>query len=273
MGGGAFSTVHTAPGAEVFSTEGSTINMERTLEASPIDDRRLTELDIHLFKNGSHVRLYEKLGAHRATVGTEEGTHFAVWAPNADAVSVIGDFNQWRAGAHPLQARVDGSGVWEGFISGLEHGALYKYHIASKLNGYRADKSDPFAVATEAPPSASSRVWALDFDWGDADWMAKRRAANSADAPISIYEVHLGSWRRAAEDNKRSLSYREIAPLLADYVCDLGFTHVELLPVTEHLSYGSWGYQTSATSRRRPATERRRISCSWSIIFTSAESA
>jgi len=221
------------------------MNTERTLEASRIDDRRLTEADIDLFKKGSHVRLYEKLGAHRASGGAEEGTWFAVWAPNADAVSVIGEFNQWRAGAHPLQARVEGSGIWEGFVAGIGHAALYKYHIASRVNGSRVDKSDPFAAATEVPPGAASRIWALDYDWGDADWMARRRAANSADAPISVYEVHLGSWRRVPEDDNRSLSYREMAPLLADYVCDLGFTHVELLPVTEHPLSASWGYQTT----------------------------
>ncbi len=221
------------------------MDTERTLEGLPADDRRLSELDIHLFKKGSHVRLYEKLGAHLARVGAKDGAQFAVWAPNATAVSVIGEFNQWRADAHPLKLRVDGSGIWEGFVDGLGQGALYKYHIASKLNGYRVDKSDPFAVAMEAPPSTASKVWALDYEWGDTDWMGKRRAANSANAPLSIYEVHLGSWRRVPEDNNRFLGYREIAPLLADYVTDLGFTHIELMPLTEHPFYGSWGYQTT----------------------------
>jgi len=205
----------------------------------------LTDFDIFLFKEGSHTRLYEKLGAHIVKSGDVAGVHFAVWAPNAERVSVIGDFNYWNAGAHPLQPRPDRSGIWEGFVSGVAHGCPYKYHIESRFNGYHVDKGDPFASFWEAPPATASRVWDLSYQWQDQEWMQRRRAANALDAPWSIYEVHLGSWRRVPEAGNRSLSYRELAEPLAQYVSDMGFTHVELLPVTEHPFYGSWGYQTT----------------------------
>ncbi len=205
----------------------------------------LTDFDIFLFKEGSHTRLYEKLGAHIVKSGDVAGVHFAVWAPNAERVSVIGDFNYWNAGAHPLQPRPDRSGIWEGFVPGVAHGCPYKYHIESRFNGYRVDKGDPFACFWEAPPATASRVWDLSYQWQDHEWMQRRRAANALDAPWSIYEVHLGSWRRVPEAGNRSLSYRELAEPLAQYVSDMGFTHVELLPVTEHPFYGSWGYQTT----------------------------
>ena len=208
----------------------------------------LGEQDVFLFKEGTHGRLADKLGAHAVNKDGRPGVQFALWAPNAAAVSVIGDFNGWNKSAHPLQARWDGSGIWEGFVAGVEHGACYKYHIvsndgASRDSGYQVDKADPFAVCSELPPRTGSRIWNLDHEWCDADWMARRREANALDAPISIYEVHLGSWRRVPEEGNRSLTYREIAPLLAEHVRTLGFTHVELLPVMEHPFYGSWGYQ------------------------------
>ncbi len=206
----------------------------------------LTEGDIYLFKEGSHFRLWDKLGAHPLTAAApdgREGTHFAVWAPNAASVSVIGDFNGWDAARHPLAARWDGSGIWEGFIPGVTKGALYKYSVAA-TDGSRAEKADPLGIYSEPPPRSASVVWDLDYRWCDADWMARRGQANALSAPLSIYEVHLGSWRRVPEEGNRSLTYREMAPILAEYVRDMGFTHVELLPVMEHPFYGSWGYQT-----------------------------
>jgi 1,4-alpha-glucan branching enzyme len=203
----------------------------------------LSDHDLYLFREGTHTRLYDKLGAHLTADGKGAGTAFAVWAPNAEAVSVIGDFNQWDRARHPLSPRSDGSGIWEGFVAGARHGARYKYHIASRLHGYRVDKGDPFAFAWEAPPLTASRIWNLDYEWGDGEWMAARGARNALAAPASIYEVHLGSWRR--RDGNAFLSYRELAAELVAYVRDLRFTHVEFLPVTEHPFYGSWGYQTT----------------------------
>ncbi len=200
--------------------------------------------DIYLFKEGSHFKLFDKLGAHIMTVDGVLGAMFSVWAPNAERVSVVGDFNAWNPEAHPLGPRLDASGVWEGFIPGLVRGSMYKYHIVSRLDGQAAEKADPYAFFWEVPPRSASVVWDLDYAWTDGEWMARRGSHNSLQAPISIYEVHLGSWRRVPEENHRSLTYREIAPLLADYVKSMGFTHVELMPVMEHPFYGSWGYQT-----------------------------
>ena len=202
----------------------------------------LTEDDLYLFNEGSHYRLYEKLGAHPIKVDGVEGTYFAVWAPNARQVFVIGDFNGWNRSSHPLRSKGH-SGIWEGFIPGIGKGTLYKYYIASQYRGYRVEKADPLALFNEAPPKTASTIWSLDYSWGDQGWMEKRHERNALDAPISIYEVHLGSWRRVPEEGNRPLTYREIAPLLADYVHQMGFTHVELLPVMEHPFYGSWGYQ------------------------------
>jgi 1,4-alpha-glucan branching enzyme len=204
----------------------------------------LTDYDIYLFREGAHFRLYDKLGAHVRTVRGEKGACFAVWAPNAERVSVIGEFNGWDPAAHPLKVREDGSGIWEGFVPGVEPGAAYKYHVVSRYNGYRVDKGDPFAFYWEASPRTASRVWDLAYEWGDGEWMALRPKRNALGRPISIYEVHLGSWRRVPGEGNRCLSYREIAPYLAEYAKEMGFTHVEILPVTEHPFYGSWGYQT-----------------------------
>jgi 1,4-alpha-glucan branching enzyme len=205
----------------------------------------LTDHDIFLFKEGTHARLAEKLGAHLGSRDGSPGVHFAVWAPNASAVSVIGDFNRWDKASHPMQQRQDGSGVWEGFVADIGNGECYKYHITSHDQRYQVDKADPYAMFGEVPPRTGSRVWDMDYTWHDGEWMSRRRDANALDAPMSIYEVHLGSWRRVPEEDNRSLSYREIAPLLADHVRELGFTHVELLPVMEHPFFGSWGYQTT----------------------------
>ena len=212
----------------------------------------LSEQDLYLWNEGTHYRAYERLGAHPGSRGGERGTWFAVWAPNAERVSVIGDWNGWAKGADPLSLR-GSSGIWETFVPEVDRGARYKLHVVSRYRGYRADKADPFAFYAEVAPAQASVVWTLDYAWNDAAWMAERKERQSLAAPLSIYEMHLGSWRRVAEEGGRSLTYREIAPQLAHHVRQLGFTHVELLPVMEHPFYGSWGYQTTgyfaATSR------------------------
>ena len=200
----------------------------------------LTPFDLHLFNEGTHGHLYEKLGAHLSS--DPDGATFAVWAPNADSVSVIGDFNSWDKNANQLHPR-EQSGIWEGFIPGVSHGALYKYHVHSRVTRTGMDKADPFAAFSEAPPRQASIVWDLTYDWGDGVWMSERSRANERQAPWSVYELHIGSWMRMPEDNNRWLTYRELAPKLADYAIGLGFTHVELMPVMEHPLYQSWGYQ------------------------------
>jgi len=204
----------------------------------------LSDEDLYYFSEGTHSRLYNKLGAHPLTVEERRGTYFAVWAPNAAQVGVMGDFNGWCKYSHPLQPRGQ-SGIWEGFISQVEAGAMYKYAILSRDGGYSVDKADPYGFCHEAPPKTASVVWELGYNWGDQAWMAERVRRNALAAPIAVYEVHLGSWRRVPEENNRYLSYRELAPRLAEYVQRLGFTHVEFLPVMEHPFYGSWGYQTT----------------------------
>jgi 1,4-alpha-glucan branching enzyme len=209
------------------------------------DVSRLTEHDIYLFKQGRHFRLYNKLGAHLVTADGEEGTLFAVWAPNAAAVSVIGDFNNWRPGVHPLRVREDGSGIWEGFVAGAGRGMRYKYRLRSREKGFEVSKGDPFALRWEQPPQTASVIWALDYEWNDGEWMARRADCNALTAPISIYELHPGSWRRVPEEDHRFLNYRELADQLGDYLHHMGYTHVECLPVMEHPFYGSWGYQST----------------------------
>jgi 1,4-alpha-glucan branching enzyme len=204
----------------------------------------ISEQNLYLFNEGTHYRLYDHLGAHPGSLDGTDGTWFAVWAPNAVRVSVMGDWNDWAKDADPLALR-GSSGVWEGFVPGVGRGSHYKYHVESSFNGYRIDKADPFAFYAETPPQQASVVWDLDYTWEDAEWMASRAARQTAAAPISIYEVHLGSWRRVPEEGMRSLTYREVAPLLAEHVKTLGFTHVELMPIMEHPFYGSWGYQST----------------------------
>jgi len=202
----------------------------------------ITADDLFLFNQGSHLRLYEKLGSHLVRKDGVEGTYFAVWAPNAERVAVIGDFNNWNKEAHLLRPR-DQSGIWEGLIPGLGEGAAYKYHVQSRFRGYRADKSDPFSFYNEISPKTASIVRDLHYIWSDKEWMTKRAGFNSHRGPMAIYEMHLGSWMRVPGENHRSLTYRELAAKLGAYVKEMGFTHVEFLPVTEHPFYGSWGYQ------------------------------
>jgi 1,4-alpha-glucan branching enzyme len=204
----------------------------------------ITEHDIYLFREGNHLKLYEKLGSHCIEKNGKRGVHFAVWAPNAQSVSVVGDFNSWTKGQHPLFARWDSSGIWEGFIEGIGKGALYKYSIVSNNQNYSVEKRDPYAFFNENPPKTASIVWDLDNTWNDQQWMKKRYKHNALDKPMSIYEIHLGSWRRVIEENNRYLTYRELAKELVNYIKETGFTHVEFLPVMEHPFYGSWGYQS-----------------------------
>ncbi|MDY6918350.1 MAG: 1,4-alpha-glucan branching protein GlgB [Chloroflexota bacterium] len=219
---------------------------EPRVKPTPVrgDVSLLSDDDLYLFNEGSHCRLYERLGSHCESVAGVEGTYFAVWAPDAREVYVIGDFNGWDNRAHPLRPRAQ-SGIWEGFIPGVGCGALYKYHVVSRYAGYRADKADPFAFQSETPPRTGSVVADLDYSWGDEGWMQNRHRNNALDTATAIYEVHLGSWRRDAADPSRWLTYRELAPMLAYYVERMGFTHVEFLPLMEHPFYGSWGYQTT----------------------------
>lgn len=204
----------------------------------------LTDDDLYLFNEGSHLRLYDKLGSRPMVVDGSEGTYFAVWAPNAERVSLMGDFNGWNVRETPLHPR-GSSGIWETFVPGIGKGSLYKYHIVSRHGGYRVDKADPFAWLQETPPRTGSVVWDLEYEWGDREWMGVRGERNALQAPISIYELHLGSWMRDPAAPRRFLGYREIADRLVEHVQELGFTHVEFLPVMEHPFYGSWGYQTT----------------------------
>ena len=218
----------------------------------------LTAYDRYLLAEGTYSRAYERMGAHVAEFDGQRGVQFAVWAPNARAVSVVGDFNGWRSSANPMEP--SSSGVWETFIPHIGQGAVYKYHIESSYAGYKVDKADPYGFAAEIRPQTASRVWDLNtYSWQDEQWMAERGSRNSLQSPISIYEVHLGSWRRVPEEGNRWLTYREMAPLLADYVHDAGFTHVEFLPVMEHPFDGSWGYEVTGyfapTSRFGPPTD------------------
>ena len=204
----------------------------------------LTPHDLYLFNEGTHFRLYDKFGAHMIRSQGVEGTYFAVWAPNAERVSVMGSFNDWSKDEHQLRPR-ESSGIWDGFIPGVGKGALYKFHIRSHVGGYQVDKTDPFAVFNEIPPKTASIVWDTHYDWHDAEWMRERHRRNALHAPISIYEMHVGSWRRIGSEGNRSLSYRELAMELPAYLQRMGFTHVQFLPVMDHPFFGSWGYQTT----------------------------
>jgi len=202
-----------------------------------------SDQDIQLFKAGKHHQLFDKLGAHLVEHAGVKGTYFAVWAPNAKAVSVIGNFNGWNRESHPLSVRWDSSGIWEGFLSGIGHAEYYKYFIQSH-NGYEVEKGDPYAFHWETPPHTASVTWDLAYTWNDAEWIAKRKVKKPLEQPISIYEVHIGSWRRMDNDEPNAfLTYRELADQLPAYCRYMNFTHVEFLPVMEHPFYGSWGYQ------------------------------
>ena len=203
----------------------------------------LTEYDLHLFAEGTHYQLYDKLGAHLVTHEGVSGVAFAVWAPSAERVSVIGDFNQWEGRRHPMRPR-GATGLWELFIPSLGEGEIYKYEIKTPYKGMLAVKSDPYGFASEVRPNTASRVWNLSrYQWNDADWIASRKSRQKLQSPISIYEVHLGSWQRVKEEDNRFLTYRELAERLIPYVKDMGYTHIEFLPITEHPYDGSWGYQ------------------------------
>ena len=209
-----------------------------------MDIVRFSDFDLHLLGEGSHYQSYEKLGAHLTGMDGVAGTHFALWAPNAREVAVIGDFNDWSRDAHRMESR-GSTGIWTCFVPGVGQGALYKYVVTSQYGNYHAEKADPYAFAFELRPQTASKVWDVGgYRWGDQEWMAHRAGPNAFTAPMSIYEVHLGSWRRVPEEGNRWLSYRELAPQLATYVREMGFTHVEFLPVMEHPLDGSWGYQT-----------------------------
>ncbi len=198
----------------------------------------LTDHDIYLFREGTHATLYRALGC-RLSKG---GAHFAVWAPNARDVTVIGEWNGWKPGVDKLAARWDSSGIWEADVEGVKRGQSYKFAITN-VHGHLEDSADPFALYAEVAPSNASRAWSLEYEWQDREWMSTRARRNALEAPCSVYEVHLGSWRRDGDDALPT--YREIAQPLAEYVQWLGFTHVELMPITEHPFYGSWGYQTT----------------------------
>ena len=202
----------------------------------------LTEFDIALFMSGKHYKLYEKLGSHPLEIDGQSGTYFAVWAPSAKSVAVIGNFNYWDKHAHHLAPRWDSSGIWEGFIPGLEKGELYKYSIEAE-DGRLLEKGDPFATFWEQPPRTSSITWDLSYDWKDADWLEQRRDNAGKAQPYSVYEVHIGSWKKYSVD--KSLSYQELTVELVQYVQKMGFTHVEFMPVMEHPFDPSWGYQIS----------------------------
>ena len=210
-----------------------------------MSDPFITDFDLHLLRRGTHYRAYEKLGAHPIERNGQAGVHFAVWAPNARRVEVAGDFNDWQADAHPLRLLED-SGIWTSFVPVAKPGSLYKYMIHAAGSGPAAQKADPYAFAAELRPRTASKVCNLSgYAWGDAEWLAARRSRQSLDSPVSIYEVHLGSWMRESKADNRWLTYREIAPKLAAYAHEMGFTHVELLPVAEHPLDESWGYQIS----------------------------
>jgi len=200
-----------------------------------------SEFDISLFKSGKHYKLYEKLGSHPITLDGVEGTYFALWAPSANQVSVIGNFNGWGKNEHKLNVRWDESGIWEGFIPKVGKGEVYKYYIHSNNHGIHTEKADPFARYCEHPPKTASIIWDADYKWKDKKWMTKRKANNALDAPFSVYEVHLGSWKRDANNN--FLSYADLAKDLVAYVKEMGFTHVEFMPIMEFPYDPSWGYQ------------------------------
>ncbi|MHA6248312.1 1,4-alpha-glucan branching protein GlgB [Pontibacter sp. CAU 1760] len=235
----------TASASEVETAPSETGTTEHTLEQAVQYASLLTDFDIYLFREGKHFSLYEKLGSHIMEHDGRKGTHFAVWAPNAEVVSVMGDFNGWNRESHRLHVRLDGSGIWEGFIPQVGAGVLYKYHIKSQYHLYHVEKSDPFAVSRETPPHTASVVADLEYAWQDSQWLSNRKEMSDKPQPYSVYELHLGSWRRNVEEGFRSLTYRELAEELPDYMEKMGFTHVELMPIMFHPFAGSWGYQVT----------------------------
>ncbi len=228
------STRRAAPSTSSFVGEDPGRNKEVT---------SFTADDLYLFNEGTHRNLASKLGAHVLGDHRSPATYFAVWAPNARSAAVVGDFNGWDPDAHPLR-ELGGSGIWEGVVCSVGPGQVYKYEITT-VTGARVQKADPMAFRCEEPPRTGSVIWPLDYQWGDGAWMATRSRRSALDAPVSVYEVHLGSWIRDAADPERLLGYREIAPRLVEHVLDAGFTHVELMPIMEHPFYGSWGYQVT----------------------------
>ncbi|RCR70487.1 1,4-alpha-glucan branching protein GlgB [Larkinella punicea] len=221
-----------------------TETVDQTPEPSTVsgDYSRLTEFDIYLFRAGKHTRLYEKLGSHVVEVDGVVGTYFAVWAPSARYVAVIGNFNGWNKGSHPLKVRWDSSGIWEAFVPHIGRGEIYKYAITHD-SGRELEKGDPFALWWETPPKTGSVVWDNWYEWKDDYWMRNRGKINALNKPISVYELHLNSWRRDPSEPTRQLSYNEVADALVPYIKELGFTHVEFMPVMEHPYDPSWGYQ------------------------------
>ncbi len=210
-----------------------------------LQENHFNETDLYYFHAGRHARLYEKMGAHPCRRDHIDGTLFRVWAPNSESVSVIGDFNGWIPRQHPLEKHPSHSGIWEGFHPGIKDGELYKFHLVSKHDHEVQEKGDPFAFMWEEPPKTASVITQLNYPWQDEKWMATRSKKNALNAPMSIYEMHLGSWRRAPEEGDRFLSYREVAAPLITYLQEMHFTHVEFLPVMEHPFFGSWGYQVA----------------------------
>ena len=232
--------VKKAPAKKVVATE----NMQPAILDRVEPYSRFTEFDVSLFQSGKHYKLYEKFGSHVIEHKGVVGTYFAVWAPNAQYVAVTGNFNYWDRGTHKLNPRWDSSGIWEGFIPHIGVGEVYKYFIKSS-SGEELEKSDPFALRWELPPSTASIVVDTFYEWKDQDWMATRYQHNALDKPYSVYEMHVGSWARNPESPDEFLNYRQLAAALVPYITEMGFTHVEFMPIMEHPYYPSWGYQIS----------------------------
>ena len=239
------SNIHNMPQVTHGSKEQMNGHQNQQDTAVNREPELISEYDIYLFREGKHFTLHKKLGAHIIEHNNTKGTYFAVWAPNARSVSVIGNFNGWLKDANHLKPRDDGSGIWQGFIPNVGKGEAYKYYIISQHNNYAVEKADPLANFNEQPPKTASIVWEHNYPWNDSKWMNKRKNCNSLESPFSVYEVHLESWRRNPEEGSRSLNYPELAGELAAYVKEMGYTHVELMPVTEYPFSGSWGYQVT----------------------------